>query len=160
MFKNRKDRNISALLGAVGCLSILHLLKVTHTFCCFSSFFCNPWMFFTSASCVEERVGGFRNGFTLGPQSYPSSLRPNLGLAVPENMDWPESLGAIQTPTSVFNSHCVIKVPKRLAPDPAWHTTSAEPGSQPCLLMGRERHHQAVGHSQWGAIRERSVGLF
>ena len=48
-----------------------------------------------------------------------------------------------------------------LAPDPAWHTTSAESGShQPRLLMDWDRHYQAAGHSQWGAIRERSVGLF
>ena len=26
--------------------------------------------------------------------------------------------------------------------------------------MGRERHHQPAGRSQWGAIRKRSVGLF
>ena len=38
---------------------------------------------FTSASCVEERVGIVRNGCTLGPQSYCSSLRPNLRLAGP-----------------------------------------------------------------------------
>ena len=39
--------------------------------------------FFTSASCVEERVGIVGNGCTLGPKSYPSSLRPNLRLAGP-----------------------------------------------------------------------------
>ena len=36
---------------------------------------------FTSASCVERRVGVVRNGCTLGPKSYPSSRRPNLRLA-------------------------------------------------------------------------------
>ena len=41
-------------------------------------------MFFTSASCVEERVGVVRNGCILGLKSYPSSLRPNLRLAGPE----------------------------------------------------------------------------
>ena len=39
--------------------------------------------FFTSALCVEERVGIVGNGCTLGPKSYPSSLRPNLRLAGP-----------------------------------------------------------------------------
>ena len=38
---------------------------------------------FNSASCVEERVGIVGNGYTLGPQSYPSSLRPNLRLDGP-----------------------------------------------------------------------------
>ena len=38
---------------------------------------------FISASCVEERVGIVGNGYTLRPQSYPSSLRPNLRLAGP-----------------------------------------------------------------------------
>ena len=38
---------------------------------------------FTNASCVEERVGVVRNVCTLGPKSYPSSLRPNLPLAGP-----------------------------------------------------------------------------
>ena len=36
---------------------------------------------FTSASCVEERVGVVENGCTLGPKSYPNSLRPNFLLA-------------------------------------------------------------------------------
>ena len=38
---------------------------------------------FTSASCVEDRVGIVGNGCTLEPKSYPSSLRPNLRLAGP-----------------------------------------------------------------------------
>ena len=38
---------------------------------------------FTSASCVEERVGIVGNGCTLGPKTYPSFLRPNLRLASP-----------------------------------------------------------------------------
>ena len=38
---------------------------------------------FTSASCVEERVGIAKNGCALGPKSYPSSLTPNLHLAGP-----------------------------------------------------------------------------
>ena len=38
---------------------------------------------FTSASCVEVRVGIVGNGFTLGPKSYPSSLRPNHRLVGP-----------------------------------------------------------------------------
>ena len=38
---------------------------------------------FTSASCVEERVGIVGNRCTLGPKTYPSSLRPNLRLAGP-----------------------------------------------------------------------------
>ena len=37
----------------------------------------NPYIFFTSASCIEEWVD------TLGLKSYPSSLRPNLSLAYP-----------------------------------------------------------------------------
>ena len=52
-------------------------------------------------------------------------------------------------------------VPKGLPPDPARRITSAGPGShQPHLLIGREKHHQAVGRSHWGAIRDRSVELF
>ena len=43
----------------------------------------NPYIFVTSASCVEERVGIVRNGCTLGPESYSSSLKPNLRLAGP-----------------------------------------------------------------------------
>ena len=40
---------------------------------------------FTSASCVEKRVGIVENRSTLGPKSHPpSSLRPNLRLAGPE----------------------------------------------------------------------------
>ena len=67
-------------------------------------------------------------------------------------------LGATQIPTPVFNTHFLIKVPKELAADPARHTTSVELSShQPHLLMGRERHHSAAGHSQWGPIRERSL---
>ena len=43
--------------------------------------------------------------------------------------------------TSALNTHYLIKVPKGLAPDPAWHPTSTELSShQPRLLMGRERH--------------------
>ena len=62
---------------------------------------------------------------------------------------------------SVFKTHFLIKFPKELAPDPARHTTSAELSShQPRFLMDRERHHSAAGHSQWCAIRKRSVGLF
>ena len=38
---------------------------------------------FTSVSCVEERVGIVENGCTLGPKFCPSSMRPNLRLAVP-----------------------------------------------------------------------------
>ena len=38
---------------------------------------------FTSTSRVEERVGIVGNGCTLGLESYPSSLRPNLRLAGP-----------------------------------------------------------------------------
>ena len=56
--------------------------------------------------------------------------------------------------------HYLINVPKGLALDPTWRSTLAEPGShQPRLLIGRERHYQPAEHSQWGAIRERSVGL-
>ena len=76
-------------------------------------------------------------------------------------MDRPDSLEAIQAPTPVFNTHYLIKVPKGLALDPAWHTTSAELGSQqPHLLVGRGRHHSATKYSQWDAIRKRSFGLF
>ena len=32
-------------------------------------------------ACVDERVGIVRNEYTIGPQSQPSSLRLNLGLA-------------------------------------------------------------------------------
>ena len=61
----------------------------------------------------------------------------------------------------VFNTYFPIKVQKGLAAHLAWHTTSAELGShQPHLLVVRERYHQAAGHSQYGTIRERSVGLF
>ena len=61
----------------------------------------------------------------------------------------------------MFNTHHLIKVPKGLAPDPAWHTTSAELGSQqPRLLVGRGRCHLATKHSRWDAIRKRSFGLF
>ena len=61
----------------------------------------------------------------------------------------------------MFNTHYLIKVPKGLAPDPAWHTTSAELGShQPRLLVVRGRIHSATKHSQWDAKRKRSIGLF
>ena len=61
----------------------------------------------------------------------------------------------------MFNTHYLIKVPKELASDPAWHTTSAELRSQqPRLLVDRGRHHSATKHSQWDAIRKRSFGLF
>ena len=61
----------------------------------------------------------------------------------------------------MFNTHYLIKVPKGLASDPAWHPTSAELGShQPRHLVGRGRHHSATKHSQWDAIRKRSFGLF
>ena len=36
---------------------------------------------FTSASCVEDRIGIVGTRCTLEPKSYPSSLRPNLRLA-------------------------------------------------------------------------------
>ena len=63
--------------------------------------------------------------------------------------------------TRVCNTHYLIKVPKGLAPDPVGHTTSAELGShQPRLLVGRGRHRSATKHSQWDAMRKRSVGLF
>ena len=53
------------------------------------------------------------------------------------------------------------KVPKGLAPDPAWHTTSEELGShQSRPLVGRGRYHSATKYSQWDAIRKRSCGLF
>ena len=61
----------------------------------------------------------------------------------------------------MFNTHYLIKVPKGLAPDPAWHTTSEELGSdQPRLLLGRGRHHSTTKYSQWDTIRKRSFGLF
>ena len=45
---------------------------------------------------------------------------------------------------SIFS--LLIKVPKELAPGPAWHTTLAElSSSQPRLRMGRERHHSERG---------------
>ena len=66
-----------------------------------------------------------------------------------------------QKSTGNINKHYLIKVPKGLAPDPARHTTSAELCShQPRLLVGRGRHHLAPKHSQWDAIRKRSIGLF
>ena len=72
-----------------------------------------------------------------------------LVLFDPEYTDRPDSLGATQTLTPVFNTHFLFKVPKGLAPDPAWHTTSAELClHQPRLLMDRKRHHPAAGHSQ------------
>ena len=46
----------------------------------FSDIFLNR---FTSAPHVEERVKIVENECTLGPQSYPSSLRPNLRLSGP-----------------------------------------------------------------------------
>ena len=53
----------------------------------------------------------------------------------------------------MFNTHYLN--------NPAWHTISAELGSQqPRLLVGRGRHHSAMKHSQWDAIRRRSFGLF
>ena len=42
-----------------------------------------PLILFTSASCVEKRVGIIGNECTLGPKSYPISMRPNLRLAGP-----------------------------------------------------------------------------
>ena len=60
--------------------------------------------------------------------------------------------------------HSSLRPNLRLAgpyPDPAWHTTSAELGSQQSrLLVGWRRHHSATKHSQWDAIRKRSFGLF
>ena len=106
---------------------------------------------FTSVSCVEERVGIVENGCTLGPKSYPSSLRLNLRLAGP----------GIHRQTGVALSNtgsdtCVqYALPDQghegVAPDPTWHTTSAELEShQPRLLVGRGRHHSATKHSQLG----------
>ena len=113
---------------------------------------------FTSASCVEERVGIFGNGFTLRPKSYPSSLRPNVYLAGPGIQG---QTGLIRSNTGSDNTHYLIKVPKWLAPDPAWHTTSAELGShQPLLLVGRGRRLSATYHSQLDATREQLFGLF
>ena len=61
----------------------------------------------------------------------------------------------------MFNTHYLIKVPKGLASDPAWHITSAELGSHQLRhFVGRGRHHSATKHSQWDAIRKRSFGLF
>ena len=61
----------------------------------------------------------------------------------------------------MFNTHYLIKVPKGLAPDPAWHTTSAKLGSHHTrLLVGRGSHHSASKHSQRDTIRKRSFGLF
>ena len=75
--------------------------------------------------------------------------------------DRPDSLEAIQSPTPVFNTHYLIKVPKGLAPDPAWHTASEELGSyQPRLLVDQGRHHSVTKNSQWDFIRKRSFGLF
>ena len=75
-------------------------------------------------------------------------------------MGRPDSLEATLALTPVFNTHFPINVPKGLAPDPAWHTTSAGLDSdQLCLLVGRE-NHSATKHSQRDAIQERSFGLF
>ena len=75
--------------------------------------------------------------------------------------DRPDSLQATQAPTPVFNTHYLIKVSKRLAPHPAWHTTLAELGSrQPRIFFGRGRHHSVMEHSQWDAKRKPSFGLF
>ena len=61
----------------------------------------------------------------------------------------------------MFNTHYLIEVPKGLAPDIAWHTTSAELGSQQTrLLVSWGRRHSATKHSQWNTIRKRSFGLF
>ena len=80
---------------------------------------------------------------------------------VPEYTDRPDSLEAKQAPTLVFNTHYLIKVPKGLVSDPAYHNTSVELGSQqPRLLVGRGRHRSVTKHSQWDAIRKRSFGLF
>ena len=46
--------------------------------------FCLSISQFTSESCVKERVRIVRKGCTLGPQSYPCSLKHNLCLAGPE----------------------------------------------------------------------------
>ena len=61
----------------------------------------------------------------------------------------------------VLNTHYLIKVPKEPALDPAWQNTSAKLGSQqPCLVVGRGKHHSATKQSQWVDIRKRSFGLF
>ena len=53
-----------------------------HFPCFFACFFVFLSMnSFTSASCVEKRVGIVGNGYTLGPLTYLSSLRSNLDLA-------------------------------------------------------------------------------
>ena len=70
-------------------------------------------------------------------------------------------LEATQAPTPVFNTHYLIKVPKGLAPDPAWHTTSEELGlHQPRLYVDLGRQHSVTKYSQWNVMRKRSFGLF
>ena len=80
-----------------------------------------------------------------------SSIPPSPKRAkepVPEYTDELDSLKATQTPMPRFNTHFLIKIPKGLTPDPAWHTTSAKLGShQPHPLMNRKRHHKATGHT-------------
>ena len=69
------------LSGAGGCLSIPNLPKESHTlYSPYIFFFINN---FTGVSCVEKRVRIVGNGYTPRPQSYPSSLRPNLCLTGP-----------------------------------------------------------------------------
>ena len=52
-----------------------------------------------------------------------------------------DSHEATQAPTPVFSTLYLIKVPKGLAPDPAWYTTLAELGShQARLLVGSFPH--------------------
>ena len=69
--------------GAEGRTSITQLLEKHPSPLSPQVFPSNTLILFTSALCVEERVGIVGNGCALGPKSYPSSLRPYLCLAGP-----------------------------------------------------------------------------
>ena len=93
---------------------------------------CNVSMFsmLTSASCVEGRAEIAKNGYTLGPQSYPSSLGPSLRLTGPGKH---ERTGlARSTAVSDPCSHHALpdQGPKGLAP-----------GSRPQLTPRKSKAH-------------------
>ena len=96
--------------------------RVSHSLFPFFSFW-ESINIFTSASCVEERVGIVGNGYTLGPQFCPSSLRPNLRLTGPRIHGW----------TGLARGNTTSDFCAELS------------SNQPRLLMGREGHHSERG---------------
>ena len=104
----------------------------------------------TSASCAEERVGTAGNRCTLGPKSYPSSLRPNLHLAGP-GIHGQAGLARSNTGSDSCAQYALPdQGPEAAGFCSACHTTLTELGSQ----------QSATKYSQWDAIRKRSFGLF